>query len=323
MINVGVIGSGYWGTKLISEYSVLPNKRSDVKLAAIADVSPQRLLHIKDTFALPDTALYTDYQEILDNPEINGVHIATSNETHFEIASKAIAKGKHVLLEKPMSLNSSDAFKLARLAEKNASILLIGHIFRFNNSVNKLKELIEKKIVNKTRYIELRWSSCLTPLPDRDVIFDLAPHPIDILNHVFEEWPLEVYVKAHSYERNVFGREEVAFATLSFPGNILVSIFLELDKSWKRERSINIINQKNSIEVKVVDQTITLYEKGIPKEIPVKQNNTIEAEINHFVECIKNGDPPINSALTGLMNVKVLESMRKSIEEDKIVSLYK
>lgn len=321
MINVGVIGSGYWGTKLISEYSVLPNKRSDVKLAAIADVSPQRLLHIKDTFSLPDTALYTDYQEILDNPEINGVHIATSNETHFEIASKAIAKGKHVLLEKPMSLNSSDAFKLARLAEKNASILLIGHIFRFNNSVNKLKELIEKKIVNNTRYIELRWSSYLNPLPERDVIFDLAPHPIDILNHVFEEWPLDVYVKSYSFERHQAGREEVAFGTLSFPDDIIVSILLSWINHGCRERSMNITTQKNTVEVKVVDQKIAIYEMGVPKEIPIEKNNTIEAEINHFVNAIKNRDPPINSALTGAMNVAVLQAMRKSLEENKVISV--
>lgn len=323
MINIAVIGAGYWGTKLIGEYLALSKKRPDVKLYAIADICKERLLQVKDSFSLSNVILETDYDKILNNTEITGVHIATSNETHSEIASKAIKSGKHVLLEKPMCLSSSDAFKLARLAEKNASILLIGHIFRFNNSVNKIKELYEeKKIINDVRYIELKWTSLLDPLPNRDVIFDLAPHPIDILNHIFEEWPTQVYAQALSFDRQKVGLEEVAFATFSFPDNIMVSVSLSWLNHGPRERTMIMVNKNNSLKVEIVEQKITLYEKGKSKEIPIQQNNTIESEITNFVDSIKKNDPPINSALTGAMNVTVLQAMRQSLVENKAVSIF-
>lgn len=322
MINLAVIGTGYWGTKLIREYLAASKNRNDVKLRAITDVSNERLSRVRDIFSLPKSMIKMDCNQILNDPEITGVHIATSNETHYEIAIKAIASGKHVLLEKPMCLNSSDAFKLARCAEKNSSILLIGHIFRFNNGINKIKELLEKKQISETRYIEMKWTSLIPPPPGRDVIFDLAPHPIDILNHIFEEWPTQVYVKALSYERKSFGLEEAAFATFSFPHNIIVSVMMSWIHHGPRERTIIITSKNNTIRVDAVDQEITVYEKGQSREILVDRNNTIEAEINHFVESIKNNGPRINSALTGAMNVTVLQAMRQSLKEDKVISIF-
>ena len=322
MINLAVIGAGYWGTKLVGEYLALSKKRQDVRLLAVADISPERLLLVRKTFSLPNSMLKKDYDEILNDRKITGVHIATPNETHYEIATKAIAAGKHVLLEKPMCLSSGDAFRLARYAEKNNSVLLIGHIFRFNNAINKVKELVEKKEINGIRCVELRWASLMPPPPGRDIIFDLAPHPIDILNHIFEEWPTQVYVNAHSYERKKKGLEEVAFATLNLLQDITVLIVLSWIHHEPRQRTVTIVSEKNTVKVEAVKQTITLYENGDQTgEISIKRNNTIESEIDHFVERVKNNDPPINSTLTGIMNVTVVEAMRKSLEEGRVVPI--
>jgi len=321
MINLAVIGVGYWGTKLIGEYLALSKKRQDVRLLAVADVSNERLLRVSKNFSLPNSMLKKDYNEIFNDPEITGVHIATPNETHHEIATKAIAAGKHVLLEKPMCLSSGDAFRLARYAEKNSSILLIGHIFRFNNGINKVKELVEKKEINGIRCVELRWASFMPPPSGRDIILDLAPHPIDILNHIFEELPTQVYVNARSYERKKVGLEEVAFATLDFPGDIIASVTLSWIHHGPRQRTVTIVSKRNTIKMEAVEQTITVYENGQAREISIERNNTIESEINHFIERIKNDDPPINSALTGAMNVTVLEAMRKSLQGDRVTSI--
>jgi UDP-N-acetylglucosamine 3-dehydrogenase len=321
MIKLAVIGAGYWGTKLITEYLALSEKRHDIKLVAVADVSHEKLLQVGKSLSLPNSILKKDYEEIIETPEITGVHITTPNETHYEIATKAIAAGKHVLLEKPMSMSSSDAFRLARFAEKNNSVLLIGHIFRFNNAINKVKAIVEEKEINGIRCVELRWASFMPPPPGRDVIFDLAPHPIDILNHIFEEWPIQVYVKAHRYERKKVGLEEVAFATLTFPDDIIASVVLSWIHHGPRQRTVTIVSKKASIEVKAVEQAITMYESGQANKISIERNNTIESEINHFVERIKNNDPPINSALTGAMNVTVLEAMRKSLQRNVVTSI--
>lgn len=320
-INLAVIGAGYWGTKLIGEYLALSKKRRDVRLSAVAESSPQRLVEVSEIWDIPSSMFKKDYNEILDDPEITGVHIATPNETHHEIARKAIEAGKHVLLEKPMCLRSSEAFKLVRYAEKANSILLVGHIFRFNNAVNKVKNLIEQMEIDKIRCVELRWTAFMPPPPGRDIIFDLAPHPVDILNHLLEEWPIQVYVKSRSYERKKLGLEEVAFATLEFPDDILASVTLSWLHHGPRQRTVTIVNKKNTIRIEAVEQKITQYEKGQIREIPIERNNTIESEINHFIGRIRNNDPPINSALTGAMNVTVLESMRKSLEEDKAIPI--
>lgn len=321
MINLAVIGAGYWGTKLITEYLALSEKRQDIKLLAVADGSHERLLQVGKSLALPNSILKKDYDEILKAPEITGVHIATPNETHYEIARKAIAAGKHVLLEKPMSMSSGDALRLARFAEKNNSVLLIGHIFRFNNAINKVKEIIEKKEINGIRCVELRWASFMSPPQGRDIIFDLAPHPIDILNHIFEEWPTQVYVNAHSYERKKVGLEEVAFATLDFPDDIIASVILSWIHHGPRQRTVTIVSKKTTLKVEAVEQTITMYENRQVNKISIKRNNTIESEINHFVERIKNNDPPINSALTGAMNVTVLEAMKKSLQRHEVTPI--
>lgn len=321
MINLAVIGAGYWGTKLIGEYLALSKKRHDVRLLAVADVSPEKLLRVSKNFSLPNSMPKKDYNEILKDPKITGVHIATPNETHYEIARKAIAAGKHILLEKPMCLSSGDAFRLARYSEKSNLVLLIGHIFRFSNAINKVKELVEKKEINGIRCVELRWTSFMPPPSGRDIIFDLAPHPVDILNHIFEEWPTQVYVDAHSYERKKAGLEEVAYVIFDFPRDIIASVILSWIHYGPRQRIVTIVSKKNTIKIEAVEQTITLYEKGHTREIPIERNNTIESEINHFIGRIKNNDPPINSALTGAMNVTVLGAMKKSLQGKRKTSI--
>jgi predicted dehydrogenase len=108
---------------------------------------------------------------------------------------------------------------------------------------------------------------------------------------------------------------------MEFPGDIVASLTLSWVHHGPRERTVFIINEKNAIKIEAVEQTITLFEKGAKKEILVERNNTIESEINHFIDRIKNGVPPINSPLIGVRNVTVLEAMRKSLQEDKVVSV--
>lgn len=317
-INIAVIGAGYWGTKLIEEYLRLSKKRNDVELVAISDESTERLLMTGKCFSLPSSMLKKSYGEILEDPKVVAVHIATPNETHYEIAAKAVAAEKNVLLEKPMCLTSSDAFKLARQAEKKNIVLLIGHIFRFNNAINKIKEMVEKKEIGMPRCVEMRWTSFMPPPPNRDIIFDLAPHPIDILNHIFEEWPTRVYAKGGSYERKTAGLEEVAFATLDLPGDIIATMTLSWLHYGPRERNISITTESRTVEIEAVEQTIRVHENGRTTEVTVERNNTIQFEIDHFVNRIKNSDPPVNSALTGVMNVAALEALKKSIQENKV-----
>jgi UDP-N-acetylglucosamine 3-dehydrogenase len=320
-LGIAVVGAGYWGTKLAEEYLLLSRKLKDVELYAVVDSSPDRLRIIGSRFNLPSNKLVEDFGKVLRDPTVTGVHIATPNESHYELAMKAIEAGKDVLLEKPMCLRYSDAIRLARYAEKNNKVLLIGHIFRFNNAVNKLKEMIASDQVDGCRCVELRWSSFMAPPINRSIIPDLAPHPIDILNHVFEEWPSEVYAKGRSFERRKSGLEEVVYAEFDFPGDILASITLSWIHHGPRQRTIYVLGRSAAIEVEAVKQTMVKYTNGSAIKVNIEANNTIEAEIKHFVNRIRDNVPPINSPLTGVMNVKVVEAMTQSLQEDKPIKV--
>jgi predicted dehydrogenase len=321
-VKIAVIGAGYWGEKLIEEYLKLSNKPT-VKLSAIIDKNRERLNYIKDKHNLPDKILHSEFQEFLkyDN-EVDAVHIATPNETHYQIALEALERGKHVLLEKPMTTSSRSAFKLAREAEKRGAVLLVGHIFRFNNAVNMAKSLIENKTLGKIYYLNIRWTTYMQNLPERDIVFDLAPHPIDIINHLLEEWPINVYSKAKSFKRRLKGLEESAFITMEMPEDTVAGITLSWIQSGAKTRTVEIVGENSTLYVDALNQKVQLYDNNNNKsEIQIEVNNTIEAMIKHFIDRIINESPPINSPLIGAITVHILEKIRESIEKNSIIDV--
>jgi len=321
-VKVAVIGAGYWGEKLIGEYLRL-SKKSTVELSAIVDKNRERLNYIKSKHNLPDKIFHRDFQEFLENDDkVDAVHIATPNETHYQIAMEVLERGKHVLLEKPMTTSSRSAFKLAREAEKRGLVLLVGHIFRFNNAVNMAKRFIENEILGKIYYLNMKWTTYMHDLPERDIIFDLAPHPIDIVNHLLEEWPLSVYSKARSFKRRLKGLEESAFITMGLPEDTIVGITLSWIQPGAKTRTFEIVGEKSTLYVDALNQKIRLYDNNNNKsEIQVEVNNTIEAMINHFIDRIINGSPPVNSPLIGAITVHILEKIRESIEKNSSVTV--
>jgi UDP-N-acetylglucosamine 3-dehydrogenase len=320
-INVGIIGAGYWGTKLVYEYEMLSKKRPDLNLRGVSDASQEQLRKVAYNAQLQENKLHLDYHKLLNDPRINAVHIATPSETHYQIAMDALKMGKHVLLEKPMALSSREAFKITRLAEEQNLVLLVGHIFRFANAIIKTKELIDAGVFGEINYTKLSWAMAVEPPKNRDIIWDLAPHPIDITNYLLNEWPTRVYARAESYVRNKKGLEEAAFVLVDLPDGKLSSIELSWIQRGPKMRHVTIVGNRATVSVDAINQKIRLYtdDKGIP--VDVEKNNTIESMINHFANRIANGDPPRNSALVGSLTVAVLESMRKSIEVSEPVTV--
>lgn len=322
-VNVAVVGTGYWGSKLVKEYLALSKKKQEVKLVGIVDISKQRLKQIAKELNLSTSMLYTNVNQVISNSNINAVHIATPNETHYDIAMKFLQAGKHVLLEKPMALSSREAFKLAREAEQKNQILLIGHIYRFNNAVIKTRKLLKENVIGEPRYMEIRWTTLMPPPPNRDIIFDLAPHPVDIINYLFDDWPKRVHALAKSYIRRTSGKEEAAFILAELPEEQIVSITLSWIHPGPKTRAYTIVGEKGTLCVDALLQQITLYDKNNTlKRIPVNVNNTIEAMISHFVDCVTNNDAPQNSALIGAMTIIVLEAAAKSLKMKTSVEVF-
>lgn len=313
---IGVIGGGYWGEKLIAEYLRLCSRNQQVKLCAVVDTDPARLKYLGDKYNLPDKILYGNQQGVLDisriSEEVDAIHIATPNETHYQIAMDAIERGKHVLIEKPMTTSSRCAFRLAREAEKAGTVLLVDHIFRFNNAVNKAKRMIERVNLGDVHYLDLRWTTYMGISPNVDILFDLSPHPIDVVNHLLEEWPTCVYSTAKAFRRK--GLEEVAFTTMELPGDRMAGITLSWLQSGDKARTVTIVGEDATLCVDALNQRVVLCKnEEKPIVVEVEANNTIEAALAHFVDRITNGSPPINSPLIGAMTVHVIEKMRESV----------
>ncbi|MCK5547886.1 MAG: Gfo/Idh/MocA family oxidoreductase [Thermoplasmata archaeon] len=311
--NVGIIGVGYWGKKIIYEYSETKN----VAIMGVSDVSQDSLDYCKERYGVEQ--LTTDYNELLDNDDITAVNICTPNPTHYEICKTALEKGKHVLVEKPITLNSAEAKKLVELAEEKNLALSVGHIFRFNNALAEIRRLIEQKFFGKLYLLELRWVNLEPIFKDRDVLFDLAPHAFDILNYLTGEWPHEILCVGSAYRRKE--PEETAYLKARYKNGIVAHANL----SWlipKKTRKVLIVGENRTAEIDAVGQEVVIYESGYTYKLGIERNNTIADELLHFIQ--STGDPSTetkNSGFVGMKVIEMIEASFKSMREGKIVRL--
>lgn len=317
-INVAVIGAGYWGRKVVCEYLQLARNDPRVNLSMVCDLEDQNLAYCRDVFGIPSKSLTKDYSGVLESEDVHTAHICTPNETHYQICKDCLETGKHVLLEKPMTLNSRCAYDLVELSASAGLILQIGYIYRFNNAINKVRRLVTEGFFGDLYYLKLRWTTLLTPPPKRDIIFDLASHPVDILNYLTGEWPVKVFCTAGAYRRN--NLEEVAHITSSFSNNLIAQIEI----SWLqpgKTRKMSIVGSKRCAVVDCLNQTIQVHENITEdlQDIKVSRNNTILTEVSHFARCIRDRKNPVNSGLIGARGVSVLECMRRSSDERRVL----
>lgn len=319
-VKVAVIGAGYWGRKVASEYLALAKGNQSIDLTHVCDVQKDNLLSCSEVLGIPKVRLVNSYKELLDSDNIDAFHICTPNETHYQICKEALMAGKHVLLEKPMTLNFRQAVELMDLAEKEDLILQVGYIFRFNNAVKKARQLVKDEFFGELYYMQLKWNTLLQPTPKRDIIFDLGPHPFDILNFLLETWPSKVVCKAGAYTREA--PPEMAYATAEFDENFMCSVQL----SWlhpERERSLLIVGSKRSASFDCLNQKVEIFENRGEKnhEVDIQRNNTISDELSHFIGHIRGVGELVNGGPVGPMNILVLEGLRKSLEEERTVKV--
>ncbi len=319
-VNLAVIGAGYWGRKVISEYLQLCKEDTAFNLIGVCDLKEENLSYCKDILHVNDEKLSSDYEAVLKSPAIDAVHICTPNETHYEFGLQSLTAGKNVLLEKPMALSSEDAWQLCSVAETRHLCLQVGHIYRFNNAIRKIRELIAEKYFGNLYYLKLQWTTWMNSPLGRDIIFDLGPHPIDILHFLLQDWPFKVNCTAASYRRPSL--EEVAYFDMHFSRKVLAHVEL----SWLQPgkiRELNIIGSKKAARVDCLNQKIRVFENTSDNGsiVDVPNNNTIFEEVHHFVNSIRDETNHKNPGPVGAGNVAVLSSLRKSLEEGKLVKV--
>ena len=321
-INLALFGSGYWGSKLATEYLELGKENEKFNFFGIVDPDRERLREIKEKLNLSSDLLFEDVEECLHSPEINAIHVATPNDTHYSIAHEALSHDKHVLLEKPMAMTSRDSFKLARLAERNGLLLLVGHIFRFNSALDKAKQLLEEKQIGDVNYLQLSWLDFLSPLPNRDIIFDLLPHPVDIVNYLTGEWPSSIYAHSTSYTRSdKMEREDMAFIIMELPDKRSAQISLSWIQPGIKQRTVTVTGTNGTMIIDTLTQQVDIYKNNEKTIVKISKNNTIKSMVTHFVNCILSIENPINSSLVGAITVGVLSSARESLCEKRVTKV--
>jgi UDP-N-acetylglucosamine 3-dehydrogenase len=317
ILNIGIIGVGYWGKKIATEYSLLCKNDNRVKLYGVCDIFDDNLDFCREKLEVPFQT--KSLQKILEDPQIDAVHICTPSETHYEICKEALEHGKHVTVEKPMTLNSLEAIKLVDLALKKKLVLSVGHIFRFDAAIEKTKTLLEQGWFGDLYWIKLTWTALMPPMVGRDIITDLAPHPFDILNFLTNDWPNRVTCIAKAHRKGQ--QEETAHITCEFPSNLLAHI----EVSWlnpERRREVQIMGSKRFAKIDCMTQKITVCENEKFFDLPNERSNTIGDELLYFVNCIRSQSANQvslnkNNGLVGANVVKLLELTRKSMENQR------
>lgn len=298
-MKVGIVGLGYWGSKVFEEYCDLRDEGHVDEIVA-CDIDSSRLPQTP-----PADRTARDVAEIL--PDIDAVHLCVSNDHHFKIAKQALESDTDILVEKPLTVDRERAFDLVELASSRGQILQTGHIFRFANVVRDVKELCENGYFGDVRQISLRWTHSIEPIEGTNVLWDLLPHPLDILNFVTAEWPTEVDVTAAEYRC-----EQPETALVSYEMNGIIG---DLQVSWVdpvRRRQLEIVGSQRGAIVNCVEQSIQVYGQE-RDEIKVDANNTIRAEANNFINAIETRQNQFNSAIVGARAVDTIEQIEGAL----------
>lgn len=343
-VNLAVIGAGYWGPKLIRNFSGLTN----CNVIKISDLKTGRLEFIKKEFPFIKTT--ANYKEILNDKNIQAICIATPVSTHNKLAEEAILKGKHVFVEKPMTSSIREAESLLHTAAKYNKKLAVGHVFQFAPAVRKIKELLDAKAIGEVLHLTSTRINLGPPESEVDVIWDLGPHDFSILLYLLKQSPVKISSSTNEYPFNmhnipVKGKTvnkliNNAHIDLTFKNNITAHIHLGWLSSNKI-RLMQIFGTEGTIvydEMLALDGKVKLYGKGIDNRINAKasdaaklsyqsgdiyvlaleQHEPLRMECEHFINAIINNTEIINDGKIGLEVVKLLEQSSNQLRQESI-----
>ncbi|MBI2304197.1 MAG: Gfo/Idh/MocA family oxidoreductase [Chloroflexi bacterium] len=321
-IRVGLVGYGYWGPNLARNFHQLG------ALTTICDRDGKRLSQAQRLYPAAKTT--SDYRELLEDKDIHGVVIATPAQTHLQLAKEALEAGKHILVEKPMTMTSKEGEELVATAQKYHRILMVGHIFEYNPAVIKIKELISQGNIGRIYYIYSTRVNLGQVQRDLNALWSIAPHDLSILLYLLEAMPLEVSVRGASYLNSQV--EDVVFIHLMFPEGIAAHVHASwLDPS--KMRRVTIVGSQKMVVYDDVDNEakVKVYDKGVhirgeiygefqyrlhSGDISIPQIDLTEPlrnECSHFLSCIEEGKTPQTDGHNGLRVVRVLEAAQRSL----------
>ena len=330
---IGIVGLGYWGPNVLRNFYKIG--RANVKYAC--DLDESRLKSIASDY--PSVAITQDYDQLLNDPDLDAIAIATPVTSHYELCKQALEAGKHVLVEKPMTATGEQAEELVALADSKKLVLMVDHTFIYTGAVKKIKELVDAGELGDLFYFDSQRMNLGLLQKDIDVAWDLAPHDFSILEHIVDKRPVSVMVTGGGFVGSP-DLAEVAYITVKYADGF----FAHVAVSWLspvKLRQVIVCGSKKMVLYNDVEpaEKIRVYDKGVDMDwdavtpfnpayrsgdvsIPkLDMAEALKAEAEHFADCVLDGKTPITSGRDGANVVKLLEAASRSLKEGKAITL--
>lgn len=328
MIKIGVIGYGYWGPNLVRNFAEIPG----LMVACVADLDTKKLEIVQKRY--PGVKTTTRFEDMINDPTIDAIAIATPVSTHFDLGMAALKADKHLWLEKPITQTVAQARQLVDEAEKRKRVLLVDHTFIYTGAVRKMRELIKSEDLGSIYYYDSIRVNLGLFQHDVSVISDLAVHDFSILDYLLEEQPIAVSAVGINHFPGT--PENLAFITLFYDSGIIAHV----NVNWLapvKVRQILLGGSKKMIAYNDLEpsEKIKVYDKGIdftddPKKIyemrvgyrtgdmwapQIDGSEALKVEGQHFVDCILNEKVPMTDGLLGMRVVQLIEAATRSMNE--------
>jgi predicted dehydrogenase len=326
-IRVGLIGYGYWGPNYARALTDLP----DVSLSFVCDAQEERLRRAAARF--PQVPLAQDVSEAMRRDDVDAVIVSTPTSTHYELARLALESGRHVIVEKPLALESEHCEQLGELADQKGLVLMVAHTFLYNVGIQKLREYIKSSNFGRVYYLHATRTNLGPIRPDINAVWDLAPHDISIFNYLLDEepqWASAIGSRALGNQR-----EDVAFITLGYTNDVIGNIHV----SWADPNKVREVVVVGSCQRLVFDdlnslERVRIYEKGVsvgethadsfgefkllmrdgdiisPK---IELSEPLKGQLTDFVEAVLGHRRPLSDALSGTRVVQALKAIDASM----------
>ena len=329
MIGIGIIGYGYWGPNLARNFAELDGS----ELAGVSDVSKDRLALVRRRH--PGCKTFSDYRQLLDDPSIDAVVVATPVATHYPVTMAALAAGKHVLVTKPMAGSSEQAEAMIAEAGRCGRVLLVDHTFCYTGAVRCIRELLQEDALGELYYYDSVRVNLGLLQHGIDVVWDLAVHDLSIMNYVLPFRPVEVSATGAGHFDS--GHDNISYVTLFFENNLIAHLHVNWMAPVKVRRTL-IGGSKKMIVYDDLEpsEKVKVYDRGVDVSRSDKENlyrmlvsyrtgdmwapnldltEALRTESQHFVDCIERGATPITGGAAGLEVVRVLEAVSRSMRE--------
>jgi predicted dehydrogenase len=326
VIKFGVVGYGYWGPNVVRNLDRL----EQAEMVAVCDQSANARKKVEKAY--PDVMVTDNAVDLMSRTDIDAIAVVTPVWTHYELAKAALENGKHIFVEKPFTSNKAQAEELIELAARKNLKIMVDHTFLFTGAVQKIKQLLDEGSLGKLYYYDSTRVNLGLFQHDVNVVWDLAPHDLSIMDHLIKASPEAVVATGQTH---LNGHEDIAFITLYFPDRVIAHVNVNWLSPVKvrttligGEKKMLVWNDLEADEkVKIYDKGVSVtsqeglynllvnYRSGDMWAPQIEQVEALTRELSYFVDCIANDQVPLNDGKAGLRVVKMLEAATESLSK--------